>query len=142
MNRRIFWDAMLLIYLLEGNPAYSKRVQELLTASYTRNDQLFTSFLGLGEVMVGAAKSSRPSTPSEIRAKLDGAGFSYLEFGESAVHTFAQLRAVSKVKSADSINLACAASARMDLFLTGDKQLMKLNIPGIQFIADFENPIM
>jgi hypothetical protein len=47
-----------------------------------------------------------------------------------------------KVKSADSINLACAASAGIDLFLTGDKQLMKLNVPGIQFIADFENPII
>jgi hypothetical protein len=40
------------------------------------------------------------------------------------------------------MNLACAASARVDLFLTGDKQLMKLNVPGIQFIADFENPII
>jgi predicted nucleic acid-binding protein len=142
MSRRIFWDAMLLIYLLEGNPAYSKRAQEILTACYTRNDQLFTSFLVLGEVMAGAAKSPRPSTPNEIRAKLDGAGFTYLEFGETAVHTFARLRAIGKVKSADSINLACAASAGMDLFLTGDRQLIKLNVPGIQFIADFENPII
>jgi predicted nucleic acid-binding protein len=142
MSRRIFWDSMLLIYLLEGNPTYRVRIQEILTNSYTRGDDLFTSFLGLGEVMAGAATARRQSTPQEIRNKLDDAGFSYLEFGETAVHTFARLRSLKKVKSADSINLACAASARIDLFLTGDKQLIKLNVPGIQFIADFENPII
>jgi len=142
LSRRIFWDSMLLVYLLEGNPRYSKRVEEILISSYTRNDHLFTSFLGLGEVMAGAAKSPRPSAPDEIRSKLDDAGFSYLEFGNSAVQTFAHLRAVTKVKSADSINLACAAAAKVDLFLTGDKQLIKLHVPGIQFIADFDTPIL
>jgi predicted nucleic acid-binding protein len=142
MTRRIFWDSMLLIYLLEGNPRYRVRVQEILTNSYTRGDALFTSFLGLGEVMVGAASAPRPSTPQEIRAKLDNAGFSYLEFGEAAVNIFVRMRAVHRVKSADSIHLACAAAAGIDLFLTGDKQLMKLNVPGIRFIADFENPIL
>jgi len=140
--RRLFFDAMLLIYLLEGNPQYTKRMQEILTTVYRRNDQLFTSFLGLGEVMAGAEKSPNPSTPQEIRSKLDAAGFSYLAFGESAVRTFAHIRATSRVKSADAINLACAASGRMDLFLTGDKQLMKLHVPGIQFIADFDTPIL
>jgi hypothetical protein len=52
------------------------------------------------------------------------------------------LRGVHKTKVADSINLACAASAGMDLFLTGDKGLVKLIVPGIQFVAHFENPIL
>jgi len=140
--RRLFFDAMLLIYLLEGNPKYSQRMEEILTTVYRRNDQLFTSFLGLGEVMAGAGKSPIPSTAQIIRTKLDAMGFSYLEFGESAVPTFAHIRATTKVKSADAINLACAAAGRMDLFLTGDKQLMKLHVPGIQFIADFDVPIL
>jgi hypothetical protein len=46
------------------------------------------------------------------------------------------------VKIADSIQLACAASAGIDLFLTGDQQLVKLDVPGIQFIADFNNPVL
>jgi uncharacterized protein len=140
--RRLFFDAMLLIYLLEGNPQYSHRMEEILTTAYRRNDLLFTSFLGLGEVMAGAEKSPIPSTPQLIRGKLDAAGFSYLEFGESAVHTFAHIRSATRVKSADAINLACAAAGRIDLFLTGDKQLMKLHVPGVHFIADFDVPII
>lgn len=140
--RRIFWDSMLLIYLLEGNPAYSKRVLELLTSAYEREDRLFTSCLGLAEVMAGAAKAPSSSTGDEIRAKLNDAGFSYLPFGEGAVQPFARLRSASKVKSADAMNLACAAAGQMDLFLTGDQQLIKLYVPGIQFIADFQTPLL
>ena len=140
--RRIFWDSMLLIYLLEGNPTYSKRVQDLLKSAYEREDRLFTSYLGLAEVMAGAAKSASPFTGDEIKAKLNDAGFSYLPFGEAAVTPFARLRSISKVKSADAMNLACAASGQMDLFLTGDQQLIKLHVPGIQFIADFQTPLL
>jgi len=43
---------------------------------------------------------------------------------------------------ADAVHLACAASAGMDLFLTGDGDLQKLYVPGIQFIADYDNPLL
>jgi predicted nucleic acid-binding protein len=46
------------------------------------------------------------------------------------------------LKIADSIHLACAASAGVDLYLTGDTQLFKLDVAGIQFIADFNSPIL
>jgi len=140
--RRLFFDAMLLIYLLEGNPKYTIRMTQILTTSRRRNDQLFTSYLVLGEVMAGASKSPNPSTPQEIRAKLDAAGFAYLEFGEAAVQSFARIRSTSRIKSADAINLACAAAGRMDLFLTGDSQLMSLHVPGIAFIANFDTPFI
>ncbi len=133
---------MLLIYLLDANPRFSKRVEELLRVSYLRNDQLLTSYLGLGEVMAGAAKSRVPTTPATIRATIDEMGFSYLPFAEGAVEPFSQLRSVHRVKTADAIHLACAAAAGVDLFLTGDRELTKLFVPGIQFIADFENPIV
>lgn len=55
---------------------------------------------------------------------------------------FSQLRAHHKLGVADSIHLACAASAGIDLFLTGDKQLIRLDVPGIQFIADFMTSIL
>jgi predicted nucleic acid-binding protein len=140
--RKIYWDSMLLIYLLDGHPKYSKRVVELLQKSYSYQDQLFTSFVGLGEVMAGAAKAPKPTTAIQIREVIDEMGFSYLPFENDAVKPFSELRAVYRVKTADAIHLACAAAVGMDLFLTGDKELQKLYVPGVQFIADFENPII
>ena len=140
--RRIYWDTMLLIYLLDGHPGYSARVEELLTQSYERADQLLTSYIGLGEVMAGAGKSPDPTTASIVRRTIDEMEFAYLPFEAGAVDTFSHLRSVHRVKTADAIHLSCAASAGVDLFLTGDKQLLKLYVPGIRFIADFENPIL
>ena len=66
-------------------------------------------------------------------------GFEFLPFDAGAVLPFSRLRAISKVRVADAIHLATAASAGTDLFLTGDKQLLRLNVPGVQFIADFNS---
>ena len=41
-------------------------------------------------------------------------------------------------RSADAIQLACAAHYGVDLFITNDQHLHKLTIPGIGFIAPLE----
>lgn len=139
---RIYWDTMLFIYLLEDHPMYTLRSRQLLERAYKRGDSLYTSYLALGEVMAGAEISPEPQKTLAIRETLEEMGFSYLPFDEGAVGPFSRLRAKEKLKIADAIHLACAASAGIDLFLTGDKQLVKLDIPGIQFIADFNTPVL
>lgn len=139
---RIFWDSMMLIYLLEDNPAFSSRAEELLARARRRGDELFTSYLALGEVVTGADKPSSKRKEPAIRMAFEEMGFHFLPFDAGAVTPFAMLRTRTKVKIADAIHLACAASAGIDLFLTGDKQLTRLDVPGIQFIADFNIPIL
>lgn len=106
-----------------------------------RGDSLYTSYLALGEVMAGAERSKFPKKAPILRETLDEMGFSYLPFDSGAVEPFARLRGREKVKIADSIHLARAASAGIDLFFTGDKEPTQLDVPGIQFIADFNNPL-
>lgn len=139
---RIFWDAMLIIYLLEDHPIFGKRAEALAARARRRGDALFTSYLTLGEVLAGLGRSPNPKKTAAVRESLDEMGFTYLPFDDGAVIPFSKLRADHKLKIADSIHLACAASAGIDLFLTGDKQLTKLDVPGIQFIADFNTPIL
>jgi predicted nucleic acid-binding protein len=138
---RIFWDTMLFVYLMEDNPSYSTRVHELLSRARRRNDQLFTSCLTLGEIMAGLEKASNPQAASSVSGALTQMGFSFLPFDQGAAPAFSNLRAKEKLKAPDAIHLACAASAGIDLFLTGDKRLTRLDVPGIQFIADFNSPI-
>jgi predicted nucleic acid-binding protein len=130
---------MLLVYVLEGNPVYRRRVDELLARSRRRGDALFTSYLAAGELAAGTEKIS-PQKANTILKILEEMGFSFLPFDKGSVTPFSRLRAGKKVTSADAIHLACAASAGIDLFLTGGNQLTKLDVPGIQFIADFTSP--
>lgn len=138
---RIYWDTMLFVYLLEDHPAFSPRVRSLLSRAHRRRDSLYTSFLALGEMMAGAEKSANPQAAESIREALAEMGFSFLPFDSNAVAPFSKLRAQRGLRAPDAIHLACAASAGIDLFLTGDKQLFKLDVPGIQFIADFNSSI-
>ena len=136
---RIYWDTMLFVYLLEDNPAFSPRVRNLLSRAHRRRDSLYTSHLALGEIMAGVERSESPKSAASVRDALIEMGFSFLPFDGSAVSPFSTLRAKIKLKAPDAIHLACAASAGIDLFLTGDTQLFKLDVPGIQFIADFNS---
>lgn len=139
---RIFWDSMIAIYLLEDHRDFAPRVRQLLERSFRRNDSLFTSYFALGEILAGTQKSPDQRKTQAVEETLKEMGFSYLPFDRGAVAPFSQLRARERLKVADCIHLACAASAGIDLFLTGDKQLIKLDIPGIQFIADFNTPVL
>jgi predicted nucleic acid-binding protein len=139
---RIYWDTMLFIYLLEDHPVFSSRPQELLERTYKRGDSLFTSYLALGEMMAGASKSPHPKTAAVVAEIIEEMGFKFLSFDGGAVAPFSTLRSKQKLRIADAIHLACAASAGIDLYLTGDTQLFKLDVPGIQFIADFNSPIL
>jgi predicted nucleic acid-binding protein len=133
---------MLLIYLFEGHPTFSSRARHLLERARRRGDMLCTSYLALGELMAGAEKSPNPQKAHAVREIVQEMGFCCLPFDEGAVAPFSRLRSKGKTKVADAIHLACAASAGIDLFLTGDKELVKLDVPGIQFIADFNTPIL
>ena len=138
---RIFWDAMLFIYLLEDNKQFAPRIRELLGRFYRRRDVLLTSQLALGEAMAGGAASRMKS--DEIRTTMNDMGFGFLSFDANCVETFSRLRSLERLKAPDSIHLACAASSGVDMFLTNDTQLLKrrLHVPGIRFIADFNLPI-
>jgi hypothetical protein len=74
------------------------------------------------------------------RSTIVDMGFSFLPFDDRCVATFSRLRSEMRLKAPDSIHLSCAAAAGVDMFLTGDTQLLKrrLTVPGIQFIADFK----
>jgi len=133
---------MLFIYLLEANPEFAERTEHLLRRSHRRGDSLFTTCLAAGEVLAGAANSSDASKTARLRTAIAEMGFQLLPFNEGAIERFGQLRARSKLRIADAINLASAASAGIDLFLTGDRQLIGVDVPGIQFIADFNSSIL
>jgi hypothetical protein len=113
---RVFWDAMLLIYLL------------------------LTSYLSIAETLVGI----KPGSGMErvFLETIEEMEFTLVPFDRGAMESFRLVRQQFGLRAPDAMHVACAASSEVDLFLTGDKQLLqkKLHVPGIQFIANFEHP--
>lgn len=58
-----------------------------------------------------------------------------LDFSFKAVGHYARIRQDKSIRLPDAIQLACAASAGVDLFITNDDRLSRKNIAGINFIT-------
>jgi predicted nucleic acid-binding protein len=134
---RIFWDTNLFIYLYEGTGAFSNQVVTLRTRMLQRRDQLLTSAMTLGEVLV------KPTQAGDLKAvayyrKLMTTTAVVIPFDESAAVVYAQLRGDRSLRPPDAIQLACASSAGVDLFVTNDARLHTRQVPGIQFIAPLD----
>lgn len=135
---RIYWDSMVFIYWLENHPVYAPKVEHIFGSMVARGDRLCASYLSLGEVTAGPLKHGRIELADKIEQFFDSGLPEFLPFDREAAGKFARLRAGANVSPADAIHLACAASAGVDMFLTHDKNLHKLRVPGIQFIAGLD----
>jgi predicted nucleic acid-binding protein len=132
---------MLFIYLFQRDPVYWERVASLRKQSVERGDEICTSHLALGEILAGAYRDKNETVAQTIREGMAMANIRLLPFDQQSVDLFARIRAEHRSTAADSIHLACAASVGVDLFITGDKKLLKLRIPGIKFIVGIDTDL-
>jgi len=106
-----------------------------------RGDQLLTSAMTLGEVLVKPTQSGDAKAADYYR-KLITTTAILLPFEEKAALVYARLRGDRSLRPPDAIQLACAASVGVDLFVTNDVHLHSRQVPGIQFIAPLDRTPM
>ncbi len=128
---RIFWDTHLFLYLA-GDGARAGQVASFRRWMIGRGDALLTSALTLGEVL-GAAGEDAQHFERAIAAAA-----TVLPFDDDAARRFARIRRDPAIRTADAIQLACAAAGGTDLFVTGDDRLAAMTVPGIQFIQSLD----
>lgn len=134
---RIFWDSNLFIYFLEGNDARSAAAKNLRRSMLDRGDQLLTSTLTIGEILV---KPSASGDHARCRLYEDVIGRTavILSFDLKTARRYAAIRATTSIKGPDAVQLACAAEAGVDLFVTNDNHLKGRQVDGIQFIVGID----
>jgi uncharacterized protein len=135
---RVFFDTNLFIYLVEGHGERSNRVRSILDRMSERRDELLTSTITLGEVLVKPLSAGDTAWADRYEKMLDTPGVSVLPFDRACARVYARLRQDPSLKPPDAIQLACASNARCDLFITNDDRLSRKIIPGIQFIASLD----
>ena len=135
---RIFLDTNFFIYLIEGASPQAARARYLIRAFSARRDEVLTSVMSLGEVLVAPLRNGDFALAQRYRRIFKGPGITVLPFVEQAAETFALIRIGGTVKPPDAIQLATAGTAGCDLFLTNDDRLMGITVPGIHFITSFE----
>ena len=134
---RVFWDTNLFIYLFEDYGPLSKTTAALRTKMLARGDQLLTSTLTLGEILVKPTEQGDMQLCSQYETAITAAAL-ILPFDTKAARIYASLRSDRALRPPDAIQLACAAAADIDLFVTNDARLQRKQVDGIQFIVPLE----
>jgi len=138
---RVFWDTNLFIYLFEDYGQLSKRASGLRERMILRGDQLLTSTLTLAEILVKPVEKGDEELARAYQEALSAAAV-LLAFDREAAGQYARIRKDRTIRAPDAIQLACAAQARVDLFITNDSRLAGKVIPGIQFLVALENAFL
>jgi len=131
---RVFWDTNLFIYLFEDYGVLSKVVVQLRSRMLDRGDQLLTSTLTLGEILVKPTERNDSELCRKYERAISSAA-TMIAFDVKAAKIYAALRSERSLKAPDAVQLACAASANVDLFVTNDERLHGKYVDGIQFIV-------
>jgi uncharacterized protein len=131
---RVFWDTNLYIYLFEEYGKLSALTVSLRSKMLQRGDQLLTSALTLGEVLVKPIEHGNISLCRKYEHAIIATSL-VIPFDVEAAKRYAALRCDRSIRAPDAIQLACAASARVDLFITNDEHLHGKEVAGIQFIV-------
>jgi predicted nucleic acid-binding protein len=131
---RIFWDTNLFVYLLENHGAPARRVVELREHMLARGDHLLTSAFTLGELLVKPAEAGREDL-CRTYTDLIHAAATIVSFDLTAAAAYARIRADRSIRPPDAIQLASAAAAGVDLFITNDERLSRKIVAGIAFVT-------
>jgi predicted nucleic acid-binding protein len=138
---RVFWDTNLFIYLLEGSGPQSTRVTEIRERMLERDDELCTSTLTLGEVLVKPSERGNEALRRRYEDVLAQTA-RLIAFDRGTARRYAEIRRNRSIRPPDAIQLACAAQVGVDLFITSDDRLSRLTIPGIQFLVPLEHAFL
>jgi len=94
-----------------------------------------SSNLILAELLVVPKRNGDLFTAAKYRRFFLSSAVSLIPFTPDAAERFADIRASTRAKPADSLHLALAASAGTDYFVTTDTKLHSIKIPGIATIC-------
>ena len=133
---RIFWDTNLFVYLFEDYKVLSKRTEELRAKMLARGDQLST--LTIGEVLVKPLERGANDVCQQYEKAITSTAV-VIPFDLKAAKIYASLRLDRSLRAPDAVQLACAASAGVDLFVTNDTHLQGKHVNGIHFIVSVES---
>jgi len=117
------------------------RVQHIYETMLQRADTLCSSLFVLSELLVGPLKDGNLAAAASIEQFFDSSAVMMLPYPRQAARLFAELRANHHIKSLDALHLALAATSGVDLFLTFDRRLNQLVMPGLPFIGSIETDL-
>ncbi len=137
LGTRIYLDANIIIYAVEGFLAYADTIQALLMAMDNAEIVAVTSELTLAEVLVKPMKDGKTEIQQAYRDFLQSTSvFEIIPISREILESAAQLRATMNFKLPEAIHEATAQQQSCDTFLTNDLRFKSSGVANIKLISE------
>lgn len=107
-----------------------------------RGDQLCTSTMTLGEILVKPMRAARPDLIDQYEGALTSGAVLLIPFDRACARIYSGILQDRTIRAPDAIQLACAAQAKCDLFITNDDRLSRKVVAGVQFIVSLDRAFL
>jgi len=126
-------DTAIFIYYIEESPSFHSLLEPLFQEADAGKRELITSALTLLEVLVIPYRSGNELLARRYEALLTNSrGIRISEVSRDHLRMAAQLRAITGIKTPDSLQIVAALSGGCSTFLTNDRHLPA--IPGLRVL--------
>lgn len=126
-------DTAIFIYFIEENPRFLPEILPLFKEADQGKRKLITSALTLLEVMVVPYRAGNRLLAERYEALLTRSrGIRLVELSHDQLRAAAHLRAATRVKTPDALQLVAAIGAGCTTFLTNDRRLPP--VPGLHIL--------
>jgi predicted nucleic acid-binding protein len=121
---KLYLDANILIYAMEGHDTYTPALARLLEAIENGSVKAITSELSLAEVLVGPMRDGDSVGCAVFELLLEAGGpLKTVPIDRIVLRQSAEIRSVSKPRLPDAIHLATAMLMQCAFFLTEDRRI-------------------
>src|SRR5262249_34065388 len=101
-----------------------------------------TSTFTLAELLVAPRKTGNAELTEAFREALQSPTVRMIPFGAGTAEYYADIRSNINVRPADAIQVACAAEAGVNVFVTNDLELVGKKVTGIDFIVGLDGKLL
>jgi len=137
LGRRVYLDANIVIYAVEGFAAHAASIQALLAAMDAGEVVAVTSELTVAEVLVKPFKDQNQNVEQAYKTFLTPTSVLELSaISRELLEAAAQVRATTRLKLPDAIHFATALREQCDSFLTNDDLFKSVGSAKIKILSD------
>ena len=119
----LFLDTNIVIYVVEGNPAFAPKAVLRLAAAQSAGDSFMISDLTRMECLVGPLKTKNTAVEASFHAFFTRSDVQVAAITGGVCDRAALIRATHNFKPMDALQLAAAVEHGANVFLTADARL-------------------
>ena len=121
-GKRVYFDANIFIYLMEGLPAFQAQMAEIRACLLNDKTDFVTSELTLCEVLVLPFRQNDTQLVAQYRQLIEDSGaFDLLATNRETYIRASLYRAQFRMKTPDAVHMASAVEAGCTVFVTADR---------------------